>query len=316
MGEGRRRRWSAIASAAAFGLALALGLAGCGPGDSGDGRPSIAVTTVVLGAVVRDLVGDAADVEVVMPNGADPHEFQPSAKDVAKMDSADLLVKSGLGLEEGLKGAIHTAEEDGVPTFTATDHIAVRRIGAGEISDDGPLDPHFWLDPIAMRDVVHALVPVLRDRLGIDVAARGRALERRLGALDRTVRDELSAIPPERRLLVTGHESMGYFADRYGFRIVGALIPSLSSQAEASAETLARLKEQIEETGAPAVFTEPGTPSGLASAIADETGARVVEIDTHRLPDDGSYATMLTGIARSIAGTLAPANAPAATSPG
>ena len=99
---------------------------------------------------------------------------------------------------------------------------------------------------------------------------------------------------------MTGHESMGYFAARYGFRLVGALIPSLSSQAEASAGDLADLRRQVQDAGVPAIFNETGTPGGLADAIADETGARVVEIGTHTLPPDGSYVTMMRDIARAV----------------
>jgi zinc/manganese transport system substrate-binding protein len=93
---------------------------------------------------------------------------------------------------------------------------------------------------------------------------------------------------------------MGYFADRYGFEVIGALVPSLSSQAQASASNLAALRRQVEEAGVPAIFTEVGTPAGVADAIADETGARVVEIDTVALPDDGSYETLIRNVAAAV----------------
>jgi zinc/manganese transport system substrate-binding protein len=318
---------------------LALGAVACGsgggpeeasqatPAGTGDtARPTVVVTFPVLGAVVSELVGGAADVVVVMPDGVDPHEFRPSARDVATITSADVVVANGLGLEEGLVDALEQAEQAGVPVFEATDAITVRRLGSEEAAehtltddhdghdhgtagdehageeppDEGAEDPHFWVDPVAMRDVVVALTATLEAELGLDLGASSAALQAELTELDARVRETLSVIPPERRLLVTGHESLGYFADRYGFELVGALIPSATSQAAPSAAELAGLKAQIEALGVPAVFDELGTPPALSRAIADETGARVVELATHTLPEDGSYATFIELIAGNI----------------
>jgi zinc/manganese transport system substrate-binding protein len=114
---------------AASGVALlVLGtLAACGDdAGAGDDRPTVAVTTTVLGAVVRDLVGDAAEVRVILPEGVDPHEFRPSARDVEALGDADLVVVNGLGLEEGLTGAVDRARDDGVPVIAATDEAGSR----------------------------------------------------------------------------------------------------------------------------------------------------------------------------------------------
>ena len=107
-------------------------------------------------------------------------------------------------------------------------------------------------------------------------------------------------IPEAQRKLVTGHESMGYFADRYDFQLIGALIPSLSSQSQVSASNLAGLRALIEREDVPAIFNEAGTPEGVAEAIADQAGARVVEIATHDLPDDGSYFTFMRDVAAAV----------------
>jgi ABC-type Mn2+/Zn2+ transport system permease subunit/ABC-type Zn uptake system ZnuABC Zn-binding protein ZnuA len=271
-------------------------------------RPHVVATTPILGSIVRELAGDEARVTVVMPNGSDPHEFQPSARDVAELADADLVVANGLGLEEGLEDALGQAEAGGTPVVEATDLVRLRRFDPSardEIAEHGPEDPHIWTDPLTMRQLVAGLVPVLRDEAGIDAAARATTLEARLTRLDAQVRATLAVVPPERRTLVTGHESMGYFAARYGFRLVGALIPSLSSQAEASARNLADLRAQVQGAGVPAIFNETGTPDGLADAIADQTGARVVEIGTHALPPDGSYITMMRDIAAAVDDGLA-----------
>jgi zinc/manganese transport system substrate-binding protein len=312
------------------GLASALGVAGCGgqatadPGVATD-ETTIVVTYPVLGSLVTELVGDAADVTVLMPNGVDPHEWQPSAKDVETLGSADLVVVNGLGLEEGLDDVLAEVERSGVPVFAATDHVDVRTVGTGEIAEDdheeghgedddahgeehepGAQDPHIWTDPLAMERVVAALGETLAAQLGLEVGARASELENRLVALDAEIAETLSVVPQTERKLVTGHESMGYFADRYSFELVGAVIPSISSQAEASAGELAELKDLIEREGVPAIFTEVGTPSQVAESIADEAGATVVELPSHNLPDDGSYFTFLRGIATAIADALSP----------
>lgn len=286
------------------GVALA---AGCGSsGGSGD-RHTIVVTTPILGSLVKDLAGADADVRVLMPNGADPHEYQPSAKDVARIGAADLLVENGLNLEEGLHDALAQARGGGTPFFTASDHVTLRTVGAQEASDaHGRQDPHVWMDPIAMRGVVAALAPVLHDRLGLNVTARAAALEARLIRLNAEVARTLAVIPRDRRRLVTGHESMGYFADRYGFRLVGALIPSLSSQAQVSASNLAALRALVQKERVPAIFNEAGTPSGVAAAIGGETGARVIEVATHALPADGSYVTFMRDVAAAVVDGLGP----------
>jgi zinc/manganese transport system substrate-binding protein len=288
-------------------VALAPLLAACGGDDGGGDRAEVVVTTTILGSIVSDLVGGAADVHVLMPNGADPHEFQPSAKDAQRLADADLVVENGLKLEEGLEDALARARDDGTRIFTATDHVALLAFGADEaeeIAEHGPNDPHVWTDPLAMREMVRALVPVLRDDLGIDVAGRGRSLESRLEALSAGIATEVGRLPADRRKLVTGHESMGYFAHRYGFRLVGAVLPSLSSQAQVSSGDLAALGDQVRAEGVPVIFNEIGTPPGVAAAVADETGARVVELSTHTLPDDGSYLTFMTGLADGIVGGL------------
>jgi zinc/manganese transport system substrate-binding protein len=151
---------------------------------------------------------------------------------------------------------------------------------------------------------VAALATQLGTDLGIDVSARAAELEARLVTLDEDVAAILEVVPVEQRKLVTGHESLGYFADRYRFRLVGAIIPSLTSQAEPSAAQLAALVDEITAEGVKAIFTELGTSPAVAQAIGDETGVKVVELTSHALPPDGTYATLMTDIATLVADNL------------
>lgn len=289
--------------AATLGAVALLAAACSGDRATADpGMPAVVVTYPVLGAVVADLVGDRAAVTILMGNGVDPHDWSPSARDIERVDKADLVVANGLGLEEGLEKPLAEAEKRGVVVFRATDHVTVRGRAAGAGSSSGG-DPHFWVDPLAMRDVVLALAPAL-ESVGVDVADRAPALATRLADLDAATRATLAVVPEARRLLVTGHESMGYFADRYGFRLVGAVVPGLTSQGEVSAGQLADLRAAIVSAGVTVIFTEIGTPAAVVEAIGRETGAAVVALPSHTLPADGSYATFIGQIATAIATAL------------
>jgi zinc/manganese transport system substrate-binding protein len=272
---------------------------------------TIVVTYSVLGSLVRDLVGDRASVLVPMPNGQDPHEWEPSAKNIETIMHADLVVQNGLGLEGGMEKTLAEAKSSGVKFFTASDHITVRHVGEGEglpggdpDQAAGAEDPHLWMDPVAMKQVVDALAAQIKTELAIDLSDRAKDLDRRLDTLDKEVAADVASLPEANRKLVTGHESMGYFAERYHFKLIGALIPSLTTDAETSASDLAAIKGVIAENKVRAIFTELGTPKSVADTIGQESGVKVVELTTHALPADGSYFTFLRNTAQTIVDAL------------
>ncbi len=289
-------------------LILSILLSACQANTpSNNNQKTIVVTYSILGAVVKDLVGDKATVIVSMPNGQDPHEWEPSAKDIETLTKADLIVQNGLGLEGGMEKALEQAREAGVKFFTASDHITVRKVGAGEgipTGDPdqavGAEDPHLWTDPIAMKSIVDALASQIKTDLGLDLADRAKDLDARLDSLNKEVADAVNVVPQNNRKLVTGHESMGYFAERYNLKLVGAIIPSITTQAEVSASDLAELKKLIADNQVKAIFTELGTPKAVSDAIGKETGVKVVELTTHNVPEDGSYFTFMRNLAKVI----------------
>jgi len=289
-------------------LILSMLLSACQANTSvKSSQKTIVVTYSILGSVVKDLVGDKALVIVSMPNGQDPHEWEPSAKDIETLTRADLIVQNGLGLEGGMEKALAQAKEVDVKFFTASDHITVRHVGAGEgiPSGDpdqavGAEDPHLWMDPVDMKSIVDALTMQVKTDLGIDLSDRAKDLDGRLDSLNNEIEDMVSLLPENNRKLVTGHESMGYFAERYGFKLVGAIIPSITSQAEVSASDLAELKKLITDNQVKAIFTELGTPAAVSDAIGKETGVKVVELTTHSLPEDSSYFTFMRNLARVV----------------
>ena len=312
-------------------LPLALAVAACGDDGTsaaagGDG-PRVAVTTDVLGDVVSDLVGDLADVEVIMTAGSDPHAFQASPQQVRALRDADAVIANGAGFEEGLIDPVEAAEEDGVPTYEAVG--AVETLELGESAEDHADDeeeeegdehghdgvaPHFFTDPARMASAARGIADFLAAEVpDLDTQAfesQAAATVEELRALDAEVEQTLSAVPADRRVLVTNHEVFGYFAERYGFEVVGAVIPSGTTQAEPGAAELDRLAGVIEERGVPAIFVEASSPTRLADALADEVGeVQVIELFTESLGPDGSggetYAGMMRSNAKRIAEALA-----------
>jgi zinc/manganese transport system substrate-binding protein len=155
-----------------------------------------------------------------------------------------------------------------------------------------------------MKSIMAALSDYLKANLGINVDAASAALQAQLDTLNQQISADVATLPPDSRRLVTGHESLGYFAARYGFKLVGALIPSLSDQANVSAADLATLKQDIIDNNVKAIFAELGTSPAVVSEIGTETGVKVVQLATHFLPADGSYFTFETNLAQTIVDAL------------
>ena len=319
---------------------IAVVFAGCG-GDEGssggapaDDRPTVVVTTNILGDVVENLVGDELRVVTIMAVGSDPHEFQASAQQVAQIGAADGLIVNGAGFEEGLLDVIESAAGDGVPVFEAIGAIETIAFddgshdehGADEHDDededeDGHIDegehqgvdPHFFTDPARMALAADGIVAFLIANVdGVDATAlktNAASYIAQLEALDAEVEGLLVAIPSDRRVLVTNHEVFGYFADRYGFEVAGTIIPGGSTADGADARALAELAELIEHEGVPAIFADTSSSGELAATLADEVGdIAVVELFSESLGSDGSdgatYLDMVRTNATRIANAL------------
>ena len=257
-------------------------------------NPTIVVTYSVLGDIVEQLVGDLATVIVVIPDGQDPHEFQPSAKDVETLNNASIVVSNGLDFEEGLLDPLATAVSAGIPEFRLGDNVATRVL-------DGGADPHLWLSPAKFLEAIPALTAAIEMATGLDLGDQSVAITSQLTEIDAQVASILSGITCK---LGSGHDEMGYFADRYGCTVIGAIVPSFSTTSEASAGELAKLKDQIAQHNVKAIFTGLGTPQEVANQLAKETGVKAVSLSTHYLNGATNYREFILHLAQQIADAL------------
>ncbi|QLY33477.1 zinc ABC transporter substrate-binding protein [Nocardia huaxiensis] len=302
-----RRRATLVACALL--LAIAALLPGCARTDAD--RLEIVVTTNILGDLTRALAGDAASVMVLMPPGADPHQFAISAQQAARIEQAALLIHNGLGLEEGVQRHVSAAEQSGVATLSVGEQIDPIDYRA----TDRP-DPHFWTDPARTRKAVELISSRLLELPGIDTAAVRSNTDRylaELDALDAWMTSSFASIPPEQRRLVTNHHVFGYLAQRFGFEVIGAIVPSGTALASPSASDLADLATAVRTAGVRAVFADSSQPDRLARVLAEQAGlnVKVVSLHTESLTEPGGGAAtylemMRTNTEAIVTGLTAP----------
>ncbi|NKZ00931.1 zinc ABC transporter substrate-binding protein AztC [Nocardiopsis alborubida] len=296
------------ATASALAGAALLGTASCSPSEVGD--EGIVVTTNILGDLTRAVVGDEAEVTVLMKPNADPHSFGISAQEAALVENAALVVYNGLGLEEGVLRNVAAAEEAGIPALEVgarVDPLAFSPGGddASGNEDEGEPDPHFWTDPHRVVQAVDLIAEhVVAEVDGVDaeaVRANAEAYTGQLEELDAWMAEEFAAIPEEKRNLVTNHHVFGYLAERYGFEVVGAVIPSGTTLASPSSSDLKSLADAVREAGVDAVFADSSQPDRLATAMAEEAGVHieVVPLFSESLSEEGGGAATYLEMMRS-----------------
>ena len=388
--------------AVALGIALLFAVGACSD-DKGGEEPqptplqempktppvSVVTTTNIVADWVENVGGDNIDVFSLVPVGADPHTFQPGAKDVARIADADLVLSVGLSLEGAwLKDLLENAARDPssiveigeiidplefreghveeVELLEELSHV-VHEVAEGEISPEtgleelkellkaaedeeeelpamvldivgkveggqmeaedaieaieaitsggedehaghghGVEDPHFWFDPLRVKLAVNdvaARLSVLDPDRGDTYRANASAYNARLDELHAWTEEQTSAVPEENRLLVTSHDSFGYFADLYGFEVVGVVL-SITTDVAPSAGDLADLVEEVRKNGVSAVFGETTVSERLAKAVASESGANLVRLYSGSLGPEGSGAATYIEMVRTNVGRI------------
>jgi ABC-type Zn uptake system ZnuABC Zn-binding protein ZnuA len=302
--------------------------------------PKVLAVESFLADITKNIAGNRLEVETLMPIGLDPHSFEPSPGDVAKIAESDILIINGSGFEEwlndiitganekiiivecseGLKNRIQDAngqEQDSNESGAVTEAASKSGQDATTENDTGYAhegDPHFWLDPnlvmVYVQNIKDALLK--SDPQGKDLYNKNaEEYTARLRELDAWIKDEVKIIPADKRLLVTNHESFGYYADRYGFKVIGTIIPNFSSASSPSAQEISNLIEKIKAANVRAIFLETGSDSKIAGQIAKETGITVVTgLLTHSITEPGgpapTYIEMMKFNTKTITESLMP----------
>jgi ABC-type Zn uptake system ZnuABC Zn-binding protein ZnuA len=251
-------------------LAAAAVLAGCGSIDAGGTAQSrVVATTPVAADLVRAVAGEQAKVTSMVPANADPHEYEPRPRDIAALADADIIVRSGGDLDAWLEDAI-TASGTTAHELSLIDHVG------GTVGGD----PHWWHDPDKVRSAIEAIRDELID---IDLEPAGepayiagaRSYLARLRTLTAGIERCVATVPKSRRKLVTSHDALGYYARRFGLEVIGTVIPSLSTQSQASAGETAALVKTIRAAKVRVIFAESLVNPKVEAAIAREAGATV-----------------------------------------
>ncbi len=309
-----------------------------------EGELHVIASFSILADVASRVAGDVAQVDTLIPLGANPHSFEPSARDVMALSDADVVLTVGLNFEENLLAVLQEAAADRAVTVSAcvpalpilqgvvydvdesetapaavseklpapcaehhaqvAEALGLERLAlpgaVGVVSvceGETPCDPHVWTDPanvalwtLAVRDALSA-----RDPANAEIyAANAEAYLAELAALHADIQTQIATVPPERRVVVTNHLVLHYFAARYGLRMVGVVIPGGSTSAEPSVQQVLALVDAIRENHTPAIFTDTTAADALARQVAEESGAEVVALYTGSLSEaDGPAATYL-----------------------
>ncbi len=257
-------------------LFLILATACTPPASSADGTsgPVILASTTFLADIAQHVAGDRLQVQSLLPVGIDPHSYQATPADVTRIAKSTVLIVNGLGYEQFMQTLLENAGGQRL-VIEASAGLSPRKDAGLEHG----VDPHMWLDP----NLVVTYVENIRDGLskadpdGAQIyKSNAERYIAQMKDLDGWIVEQVNTIPAERRLLVTNHEALGYFADRYGFTVIGTVIPGMSTDAAPSAKDVVGLIEQVKSLGAPAIFLGEVENPALAQQIADETGVKVV----------------------------------------
>jgi zinc/manganese transport system substrate-binding protein/manganese/iron transport system substrate-binding protein len=256
----------------------------------------VVATTGIVADIVRNVGGDKVEVTYLLPPGADPHTFKPTPQHLTEVAGAHVIFANGMGLETFLNEMLENAGgEAEVVQVSAGIEPRALEAGPGHDEEAGHTneDPHTWTSPanaIVFVNNIKQALGALDPANAATYTANAARYEAELAGLDQWVKEQIETIPPENRELVMDHLTFGYYADRYGLSMMGAVIPSFSTEAEPSARTLAELEDAIKDYDIKAVFVGVSTNTALPEQVARDTGIRLVSLYDGSLGPAGSGA--------------------------
>jgi len=303
--------------------ATALGCVGKPPTSATSGKPKVVATFSVLGDFVTQIAGDHIELVTLVGADGDAHEYQPTPQDVAAIGRADVVFENGVKFEAGWFDKSYAASQSKAKRVATTDGLKlIEGDPDHKHTDPEPdheheheQDPHVWHE---VNNAIH-MVGKIRDGLcEIDPAnaanyrANADAYVARLKALDGWIVQTVETLPKDRRKLVTSHDTFGYFAKRYGFQVLGSVLPSFSTEvADPSAADFAKLVEQVRKANVKAIFCETSHNNKLVERLAQAAGVNVAPpLYTDSLGGADTPAATYEGMMRSnvttIVGALKP----------
>lgn len=278
-----------------------------------DGRKlAVVATTTIAADVVSNVGGELIELTGLFPLGSDPHTYEATPSDYQTMANADVILINGLGLEEFLDPTFEQIAED-TPIISLSDGIELLEFGQQSHEHDADheheedeldmeeadhddadtghsqtqgYDPHVWFDPNNIVQWVENTVETFSALDPENAAAyreNGNAYIEQLQELDEWIRQETERISSKERELVTDHMAFSYFAARYDFDMIGAVIPAYSTSAQPSAQELAELIDTIQELDVQAIFVGTSANPSLSEQAADETGVKLLPLYTGSL---------------------------------
>ena len=271
---------------------LSIILAGALTSCFGSPAPDVLATTTILADIARHVAGDKLVTQSLLPFGADPHSYQPVPQDTKKINESKVLVINGADYERSLESLLSNS---GNKKTMIEASAGLRKIK--DPANDQNVDPHLWLDPnnvIVYVDNIREGLTQFNPEDADVYQANASAYIDQLQELDAWINGQIAQIPPQRRVLVTNHDALEYFAERYNFKVVGSVIGSFSSDASPSAEQMAELVDRIKLFEVPAVFLDASDNPALAQQIASETGVKVVtDLHLESLTEGGPAGTYI-----------------------
>lgn len=277
------------------------------PLGEGEKLRVIATTNIVVD-VVGNVASDRIELRGLLPVGADPHGYEPTPQDLRAVADAHVIFANGVGLETFLDELIGNAGGD-APVISVSQGVDLLSLDQGEDAErpGADADPHAWFDPnnvvVWVRNIEAALSAL--DPANADLyAANARAYQAELKALDAWIREQVAQVPEGNRKIVTDHRVLGYFAEEYGFEVIGAVVEAYSAAAEPSAQEVVALEDKIRRFGVPAVFVGRTVNPKLAQRVVEDTGVQLVPLYTGSLSMAGGEASSYLDFMRYDVGAI------------
>lgn len=274
-------------------LCLALLVACSAQQATSSGKLNVVATNSILGDVVQNIGGDLINLTTLIPVDTDPHSFEPAPQDAARVAQADVIFINGLNLEEFMQSLLSNAEGFG---DVITVSVGIQTI-VGEEEEFADADPHVWMNPMNVKIWADSIAESLAAADPANAAvysANAEDYKVQLDELEALAQEQIAQIPVEKRVLVTDHDSFGYFLDHYSFQLVGAVIPSLTTGSEPSAGELADLEKAIQQYQVKVIFVGVSVNPALAEQVAADTGVQLIAVYTESLSGaSGPAATYL-----------------------